>query len=767
MLMLVVDPLSEEVESYITGTGRTRGFTHVLLADAPVTDTEFLKRAKILSSMCREEGLDFLVESRLGTARFTGADGLHIPTAKPTLPFPLLRSFVDEPWSQQGSYDEQDDEAQQENKKRILGCVVNNLQEAATAAVNNCDYVVVDVGIADEKLEEGEEEEEEDDDENLFDDEVLSTSGATGGVEDGAPLNMSRRLKKRILAMRRVLHTPGGRRVRLIASHELCMQLGGGVYGRGLSNAFDIGADGAQFVASRALAQMKQALIERQRAAAEAEATPKAILAPSGRVFGAAALIAGGTVGAGIIALPVKTAAAGFVPSAVALVAVWAFMNCTALLLLEMSLWFGPKSNVTTMALKTLGRPMKFICAALYLFIYMATLTAYIAEGASLSRGVVAAVAGYGSTALGGELAATLSGVVAVAQSKAVWIGASCCATFTAFFGAFVYAGPEPTDVVNSICLFFAMACYVTLVAIAAGSIRSDLLMRMNWGSAVSCLPIMVVSLTFHNIVPSMLSYLGTARRVVYAILIGSGIPLAMYLVWQMAILGTVDLSAAAVPGVPASGNQVMQALKETAGAFANECVRAFSLFAIITSFLGVLLGFIDFLLDLFPPKDHDKQSGEEEENDADTDASTNSEEDDDALADAPLTKAEKEAAANKQKWTRRLVATMAALTGPLIVASTCPTIFLPALEFSGSFRLILFGILPALMVWSGRYNGILGRGRKSCNVRGKDFRENSPDLTNKPWLPGGKPLLLLIGSIAVMVLGIEWHGKIARMMMG
>ena len=103
-------------------------------------------------------------------------------------------------------------------------------------------------------------------------------------------------------------------------------------------------------------------------------------------------------MGAGIIALPVKTAAAGFVPSAVALVAVWAFMNCTALLLLEMSLWFGPKSNVTTMALKTLGRPMKFICAALYLFIYMATLTAYIAEGASLSRGVVAAVAGYGST---------------------------------------------------------------------------------------------------------------------------------------------------------------------------------------------------------------------------------------------------------------------------------------------------------------------------------------------------------------------------------
>lgn len=45
-------------------------------------------------------------------------------------------------------------------------------------------------------------------------------------------------------------------------------------------------------------------------------------LPPRERVIGASLLIAGGTVGAGIIALPVKTAAAGFIPSVAAMAGV-------------------------------------------------------------------------------------------------------------------------------------------------------------------------------------------------------------------------------------------------------------------------------------------------------------------------------------------------------------------------------------------------------------------------------------------------------------
>lgn len=764
LLVLEVDPMSEDVEDYIYGTGSTRRFTHILLADAPMTDSEFLNRAQRLSALCREEGLGFLVESRMGTARFTGADGLHLPTAKPSLPWHLLRSYINEPVPEGAAppgvepvvtpaaddegVDGADTAAAHGGNERLLGCVINNLAEATTAAENDCDYVVVDAGISDPGACLTEE-----------DAKTLDIS-TTKKSQDPGPFNANEHVKKNLLAIRRVLHTPEGKRVTLVASHELCMLLGGGVYSRGLTVAIEKGADGAIFVASRALAQMRQALEERQKAAAEAAAR-KNVLAPSGRVAGAAALIAGGTVGAGIIALPVKTAAAGFVPSAIALVGVWCFMNATAFLLLEMSLWYGPKANVTTMALNTLGRPMKFVCAFLYLFIYLATLTAYIAEGASLSRGVVAAVSTFAGEAAGGGLGATLAGVATATQNTAVWFGGACCAAFTLFFGGFVFAGPEPTDTVNSICLVFAIAAYVLLVGIAAGSIRGDLLMRMDWAKAVGCLPIMVVALTFHNIVPSMLSYLGTAKRVVTAVLLGSGVPLLMYLIWQMAILGTVDLQAAGASGAPASGNQVMEALKESAGAFANECVRFFSLFAIITSFLGVLLGFTDFLLDLFPAKKAAAAAEAEEEasNGADDEsAAADAAAEEEACEDEVATAAERKQAAARLERRRRLVAVCSALGAPVVVASLCPTIFLPALEFSGSFRLVLFGLLPAMMVWSGRYNGLLGRGRKA----GKSADATS--LRNKPWLPGGKPLLVGVAGAALTVLAIEWRSKLAML---
>lgn len=78
------------------------------------------------------------------------------------------------------------------------------------------------------------------------------------------------------------------------------------------------------------------------------------------RLAGAIALIAGGTVGAGIIALPVRTVAAGFLPSTVALTACWAFMVVTASLLIELAQWYG------TLALGGgSGRFLQFLAAAL------------------------------------------------------------------------------------------------------------------------------------------------------------------------------------------------------------------------------------------------------------------------------------------------------------------------------------------------------------------------------------------------------------------
>lgn len=416
-------------------------------------------------------------------------------------------------------------------------------------------------------------------------------------------------------------------------------------------------------------------------AAAQAAASPNPDQEPEGleeqavdkssRLRGAIALIAGGTVGAGIIALPVKTAAAGFMPSAVLLVAAWAYMCVTALCLVELSVHFGPGTNLVTMAKKTLGKPGVAVTLGLYLFIYLATLTAYIAEGANLARPLIAA----------------LPGIVAAPPSWAT------CGTFAAGLGAFVYAGTGPTERLNSVCLAVAIAAYVALVAIGFSSISGDALLRASWPSTLRTLPIMVVAFTFHNMVPSLLPYLGSARQVVRAVVMGSAFPLGLYLLWQFIILGSLQDTS----GLQSSAH-VIAGLRAAAGPVAERVVQVFSLFAIVTSFLGVALGCVDFIADLLfggrktPPP--------------------------------PLVK--------------RGVPLAVALVLPIIVAVTAPTIFLPALEFSGTFRLVLFALLPAAMVWRARY-----------------------DQGFAPWLKGGRILLLAVAAGALFVMGSEWGGRL------
>ena len=74
------------------------------------------------------------------------------------------------------------------------------------------------------------------------------------------------------------------------------------------------------------------------------------------RMIGAILLIAGTCIGAGMLALPVSTAAYGFYPSVVLFIVCWSFLTFTALLILEVNLWSKTDSNMISMAAQTLGK---------------------------------------------------------------------------------------------------------------------------------------------------------------------------------------------------------------------------------------------------------------------------------------------------------------------------------------------------------------------------------------------------------------------------
>lgn len=74
--------------------------------------------------------------------------------------------------------------------------------------------------------------------------------------------------------------------------------------------------------------------------------------------------------------------------------------------------------------------------------------------------------------------------------------------------------GTSLVDRVNLVCLAIAVSAYGALVSFAAKSIHPELLLQGHWPSSIGALPIMVVAFTFHNIVPSLVSYLGSPKQV-------------------------------------------------------------------------------------------------------------------------------------------------------------------------------------------------------------------------------------------------------------
>jgi hypothetical protein len=97
----------------------------------------------------------------------------------------------------------------------------------------------------------------------------------------------------------------------------------------------------------------------------------------AGSVLGAAALVAGTTVGAGVLALPTATAAAGFLPSSAALILAWVYMTMSGLLISELTLnrmaeTGRPGAGLLDLYESVLGKPWSLVGSTAYFFLHYA-----------------------------------------------------------------------------------------------------------------------------------------------------------------------------------------------------------------------------------------------------------------------------------------------------------------------------------------------------------------------------------------------------------
>ena len=274
-----------------------------------------------------------------------------------------------------------------------------------------------------------------------------------------------------------------------------------------------------------------------------------------------------------MLALPVLTSVAGFLPSLVIYVLCWLFMSGTGLLFLEVSQWLKGESNILSMAEMTLGTPGKSFAWILYLFLFYCLTIAYMVGCGNI--------------------------FVDLSQSQLPdWSGPLIC---TLLFAPLILISTGLASHLNVWLVSGLAISYFGFVLLGFQYVQPELLQFRDWSFALRVLPIAFTSFAYQGIIPTLATYMHhDSKNIRKAILIGSFIPLIAYTIWQWLIMGIVPIEGA--NGLKEALSKGQNAVEPLKNFIANPAVyglgQAFAFFALITSFLGVALGLRDFLAD-------------------------------------------------------------------------------------------------------------------------------------------------------------------------
>ncbi len=363
------------------------------------------------------------------------------------------------------------------------------------------------------------------------------------------------------------------------------------------------------------------------------------------KVIGSALLIAGTTIGAGMLALPIVSAPSGFYPTLGMFVIAWLFMLTSAFLILEATLWFPQDTNLLSMTRATLGKTGWLIALVLFALLLYAVNAAYITG----SSGLLVTV--FDSWQIQHSVMAVLLTVV---------------------MASIVFFGTRTVDYSNRILMAGLIISYVVLIGAIAPHVDIGHFDQAQMASLPLTWIIVVLSFAYQFIIPNIRRYIGNSpKQLMVAILIGSAIPLVLYTFWTGAIMGSLPLEGEHGLLALRDGGQPVADLSanlynELQITWVSNAVAIFSLCALLTSILGVSWSMMGLLYDV--TKTHDYH------------------------------------------FKKHILFVVLTFLPPLFFALFFQKGFEIALRYGGIFVTVLLGLMPALMVWSGRYKKKLAK---------------------------------------------------------
>ncbi|MBS0622804.1 MAG: hypothetical protein JSR80_07600 [Verrucomicrobia bacterium] len=225
-----------------------------------------------------------------------------------------------------------------------------------------------------------------------------------------------------------------------------------------------------------------------------------------------------------------------------------------------------------------------------------------------------------------------------------------------------IFCGRAAVDVINRVFMAGLLFSFLVLIVIGLEQFNPVNLTHRDWTKTIPAIPFVITAFGFHNMIPTVSDYVGRdRRRLIQAVMLGGGIAFIVYFVWMFTVQGASPVKGEI--GIQAAfdqgwiGTQLLYAISQ------NMIVKIgalyLSFFAIITSVLGQGLGLVDFLFDGLKLTYNRTNRG----------------------------------------WLLALI-----FIPSFVAARLIPGVFFLALKLAGGVAAIfLFGLLPALMVWSHR----------------------------------------------------------------
>lgn len=291
----------------------------------------------------------------------------------------------------------------------------------------------------------------------------------------------------------------------------------------------------------------------------------------SAKLLQSLGFIVGSALGAGILAFPVVTSIAGYLPSLIWSVVVAVALGKTALLLAERTIEMGGNAHIPTLCRRAIGARFEKFVLLMILMHYGALLVAYSSVGAALAKSFLGL------------------------SDRSLWRQE---ALYFALIAILSLLRPKIFFLVNSLMTLALALSYFGLLGSGWDLVKPINLTAHHFSLSCFTLPIFFSAFGFHSVIPSMCRFCQFDQKLIRkAVWSGIFVIWLVVILWQTLVMGAVDLASLQQllhRGEPATSALARFGHRPAITYFA----QLFALFAVITSHTGVIFALRDFCTD-------------------------------------------------------------------------------------------------------------------------------------------------------------------------